>query len=197
MKRKISKKSAAIILSCSLILGVSLGGTLAWLTDKTSNVKNTFTVGNINIDLTESNAVVENDLLTNSYKMIPGFTIEKDPIVTVEENSEDCYLFIKAVKSNDFDDYMTYEIAEGWELVPGQTDVYYRIVEFTTTDIHFTVIKDNQVMVKDTVTKQMMDTLTAETYPTLTFTAYASQYYETNNTRFAPAEAWDLVKDLN
>lgn len=197
MKRKISKKSAAIILSCSLILGVSLGGTLAWLTDKTSNVKNTFTVGNINIDLTESNAVVENDLLTNSYKMIPGFTIEKDPIVTVEENSEDCYLFIKAVKSNGFDDYMTYEIAEGWELVPGQTDVYYRIVEFTTTDIPFTVIKDNQVMVKDTVTKQMMDTLTAETYPTLTFTAYASQYYETNNTPFEPAEAWDLVKDLN
>ena len=39
----------------------------------------------------------------------------------------------------------------------------------------FAVLANNQVTVKNTVTKEMMDDLTSSTLPTLTFTAYAVQ----------------------
>ena len=39
----------------------------------------------------------------------------------------------------------------------------------------FAVLAGNQVTVKDTVTKTMLNALTPATYPTLTFTAYAVQ----------------------
>lgn len=220
MKRKISKKAAAVILSGSLVLGVSLGGTLAWLTDKTSDVKNTFTVGNIDIELAETDADADGNLLNNSYKMIPGYTIEKDPTVTVKKNSEASWLFVKLTKtggitiddtSYGFDDFITYGIVDGWIKLEQDKDgnaltelVYYRSVPSLADAINneeYSIIKDaqgniNQVTVKDTVTKEMMDQLTTENYPTLTFTAYASQYYKSNTEKFTVEEAWDLVKDM-
>ena len=55
--------------------------------------------------------------------------------------------------------------------------MYYREVSAATTDTDYAVLKDNQVTVKDTVTKPMMDAITkgTDTNPTLTFTAYAIQ----------------------
>ena len=50
MKKKIWLSVAAL----ALVLCCAVGGTLAWLTDKTEPVKNTFTIGDINIDLSES-----------------------------------------------------------------------------------------------------------------------------------------------
>ena len=43
------KKTVALLLACVMALGVAVGGTLAWLTDTTQEVKNTFTDSNINI----------------------------------------------------------------------------------------------------------------------------------------------------
>ena len=60
-------------------------------------------------------------------------------------------------------------------------------------DISIKVLKDNKVTVKDTVTKGDMDALTAETYPKLTFTAYACQYMKNNDEAFKPIEAWNNV----
>ena len=94
-----------------------VGGTLAWLTDQTDEVKNTFTVGDINIGLTETTA---------DYKMVPGNTIAKDPTVTVKANSEACWLFVQVTESTDLKDFITYAIAEGWTALPGVDGVYYR-----------------------------------------------------------------------
>ena len=80
------KKTLALVLALTLLVAGVVGGTLAWLTDQTAEVKNTFTVGDINIGLTETTA---------DYKMIPGNTIAKDPTVTVKANSEACWLFVK------------------------------------------------------------------------------------------------------
>lgn len=159
------KKIAISIVAVALVLCCAIGGTLAWLTDKTGPVVNTFTVGDINIDLTET---------TSNYKMVPGNTIAKDPKVTVKANSEACYLFVKVTKSGNFDQFLTYAMADGWTQYEGTTDVWYREVAASNANQEFEVLKDSKVTVKGTVTKEMM-TSSDFTNPTLTFKAAAVQ----------------------
>lgn len=161
MRRKVWLSVAAI----ALVLCCAIGGTLAWLTAKTAPVTNTFTVGDIEIDLTET---------TSDYKMVPGNQIAKDPKVTVKANSEACWLFVKVEKSANFGSFMTFEIADGWTELSTGSGVYYREVEAKTIDQDFVVLKDSQVKVLDNVTKNML-TASDFTQPTLTFTAYAVQ----------------------
>jgi len=109
------KKTLVLALAVLMVVGLVIGGSLAWLTDKTQTVENTFTVGNIDITLEENDNSQDKDQNkdTNDYKMIPGWTITKDPVATVKANSETCYLFVKLDKSTNFDDFMEYEIAAG------------------------------------------------------------------------------------
>ena len=179
------KKSLALVLALAMIVVCVVGGTLAWLIDKTDPVTNTFTYGDIDITLAETTGT--------SYKMIPGYTIDKNPKVTVLADSEKCYLFVKVVKSTNFDNFMTCTIADGWTALTGVNGVYYREVETSTANQEFAVLKDNQVTVSGDVTKAMLNGLTENTYPTLTFTAYACQYNSTNGTPFDAADAWAKV----
>lgn len=157
------KKTLALVLALTLLVAGVVGGTLAWLTDRTAEVKNTFTVGDINIDLTETTA---------DYKMVPGNTIAKDPTVTVKTNSEACWLFVKVTESTDLKDFITYTVDTGWtELESG---VYYREVPASDADQTFPVLAGNAVTVKDTVTKALLETAKTSA-PTLTFKAYAVQ----------------------
>ena len=84
---------------------------------------------------------------------------------------------------------MTYEIADGWTALPGETNVYYREVPATEADTEFAVLKDNEVLVKATVLKTELNALTEGTMPTLTFTAYAVQKDNVTSV----ADAWKLV----
>lgn len=177
------KKKLTTVLAIVLVVALSVAGTYAYLTDKTGPVVNTFTVGNVNIDLTESTG--------EFYKMVPGTTIKKDPMVTVEAKSEACWLFVKVVKSDNFDDFLTCNMAEGWTALDGANGVFYRQVAASGTAQNFDVLADNQVIVKSDVTKAMMDGLTDATRPTLTFTAYACQTAGINTA----ADAWDAVKN--
>ena len=130
---------------------------------------NTFTYGNINITLTESTG--------NNYKIIPGKDITKDPKVTVKATSEACWLFVEVKEEGTFvADKVTYSIADGWTKGDGTkipANVYYREVSAVTADTDFSVLKDNKITVKDTLTKEDIKNIT--TNPTLTFTAYAVQ----------------------
>lgn len=188
------KKSVALVLALALVVVCIVGGTLAWLTDATDPVVNTFTTSDINITLEETGATNN----ANSYQMIPGYTITKDPKVTVIAGSEKCYLFVKLEKSTNFDSFMTYDMASGWTQgdetnIP--SNVWYRAVDSSTSDQEFTVIANNQVTVNGTVTKEMMNNLTETTRPTLTVTAYASQFNSSNATTFTAAQAWKNVNN--
>ena len=178
------KKSLALLLAIAIVVVGVVAGTVAWLTDQTPSVTNTFTTSDINIELKETK---------NHFQMIPGWNIEKDPKVTVKAGSEACYLFVKLEKSTNFDTFMTYEMADGWTALPEAPGVFYREVAAATADTTFEVLKDNQVTVKGTVTKEQMNALTADTYPTLTVTAYASQLNKNNTQEFTAAEAWDHI----
>lgn len=177
MKKKLTVSLAVL----ALVACMTAGATLAWLTAKTSSVTNTFTYGDINIELKETTG--------ESYKMVPGNTIAKDPKVTVKANSEACWLFVKVEKSTNFDEFMTYGIADGWTKLDGVDGVYYREVDSPTDDTVFDVLKDNSVTVKTTVTKEQFNSLTSN--PTLTFTAYACQK---DNVSTA-TQAWNLVNE--
>ena len=178
------KKSLALLLAIAIVVVGAVAGTVAWLTDKTPSVTNTFTTSDINIELKETK---------NNFQMIPGWNIEKDPKVTVKTGSEACYLFVKLEESKNFADFMTYKMADGWEPLPGNAGVFYREVAAATADTTFEVLQGNQVTVKGTVTKEQMNGLTADTHPTLTVTAYASQLYKNNTETFTAAEAWDNI----
>ena len=177
MKKKLTVSLAVL----ALVACMAAGATLAWLTAKTSSVTNTFTYGDINIELKETTG--------ESYKMVPGNTIAKDPKVTVKANSEACWLFVKVEKSGNFDSFMEYGIASGWTKLDGVDGVYYREVASPTDDTVFDVLKDNSVTVKTTVTKEQFNSLTSN--PTLTFTAYACQK---DNVSTA-TQAWNLVNE--
>lgn len=168
------KKTLALVLALTLLVAGIVGGTLAWLTDQTAEVKNTFTVGDINIGLTETTA---------DYKMVPGNTIAKDPTVTVKANSEACWLFVQVTKSENLDTFITYAIAEGWTALPGVDGVYYREVPASAADQTFSVLADDAVTVKSDVTRTMLETAKTDA-PTLTFKAYAIQ-----KDHFATADA--------
>ena len=184
-----------------------LWGTLAWLVAKTDPVVNTFTYGDINIDLSESENL--------NLKMIPGNDITKDPKVTVEANSEACWLFVKVEESNNFDDFMTYAIASGWTLynttttgsdiktddTTDDTYVIYREVDANTANAgtSYQVLagkeeyQNGYVTVNDAVTKKMFAALTEATRPTLTFTAYAVQ----SDNVTTVADAWTIAMGNN
>lgn len=177
------------LLALVLVMGVAVGGTIAWLTATTDEVVNTFTTSDIKVELKETKT---------NFKMIPGYTIEKDPKATVLTGSEECWLFVKLEKSTNFDSYLTYEMADGWTLVEGQTNVYARKVESADIGTAYSVLKNDQVSVKGEVTKTMMNGLTVtnddgtttNNYPTLTITAYASQLHKNASEDFTAAQAW-------
>lgn len=175
-----TRNTVTAILMFVLVLSFTIGGTLAWLTDTTEPVTNTFTYGDINITLAET---------TEVYKMVPGNSISKDPSVTVESDSEACWLFVKVEESANFKDFMTYTIASDWTQLAGVNGVYYREVNAVTEDTKFDVLANNQVQVSDTVTKEALTALTEATYPTLTFTAYAVQR---DNIETAE-QAWEIA----
>ena len=166
--RELSGKLVVAMLAVTLLIGCAIGGTVAWLTDKTTAVTNTFTYGDINITLAETTGT--------DYKIIPGVNIEKDTKVTVKANSEACWVFVKVEDEGTFvANKVTYSIADGWTKLTGVTgvdNVYYREVGAVTADTEYYVLKGNMVTVSDTLTKEDIQNITN---PTLTFTAYAVQ----------------------
>ena len=182
------KKKFLSIVAVVLVLCCAIGGTLAWLTAKSDVVKNTFAPSGIDIKLEETTG--------KDYKMVPGYTITKDPKATVLAGSEECWLFVKIEKSDNFDQYLTYAPATGWELVAGETNVYARKVTTADFGTAFSVLQNDQVTVKGTVTEGMMTSLTTASYPTLTITAYATQLHKSATEDFTAVDAWAAASTL-
>lgn len=206
-RRSVSKKMFIAMLALVLALGCAVGGTIAWLTKTTDPVVNTFTYGNINIELYEHVYDAATNELTeqttnevNNYKIVPGKNLPKDPTVKVVGGSEACWLFVKVEKTGDFANGVSYSVdtTEGnWKeltsAASGNTKVYYREVGAVTADTTFNVLAgDNTypngvVTVSEDLTKDDIKNLTG---PTLTFTAYAVQKENVADA----ATAWNLVK---
>lgn len=189
-RKSVSIKSAAILLTLVLVLSIVIGGTMAWLMDKTDPVTNTFTAGNIEITLIETKkpdgTVVDAGVTDWSAQMIPGNTYEKDPVVTVigSENAVDCYLFVKVEEVGNAQEYLNYtftfdadaewkKYGEPTTVDETTTTIWYREVTASTDDQSWHLLTDDRVTVDgDAVTKNNM---TVAANAKLIFTAYAAQ----------------------
>ncbi|MBQ8514605.1 MAG: hypothetical protein IJ496_04345 [Ruminococcus sp.] len=190
----------ALVLTGALVLALNaaVGGTIAWLVSQTDSVTNTFTYGDIDITLTETDSDGDGDLTANTYDMVPGNSIDKDPLITVEAGSEDCWLFVKLDETENFDSFIEYEMAEGWTALEGSEGVYYQVVDRSESEQKFEVIAENQVTVKSDITKKMLNELDADgesNYPTLTVTAYAVQRDADIEAIRTVDKAWALAQE--
>ena len=94
-------KALLLILCAVLLVAASVMGTLAYLTHTTETVTNTFTIGKVGITLDETDVDVygvkdgDTRVTKNTYKLIPGREYVKDPIIHVDADSENCWVFIK------------------------------------------------------------------------------------------------------
>lgn len=92
------KKKLMTVLALVLVIAMSVAGTYAYLTSA-DKVVNTFTVGDVQIKLDEAKANADGSLVqgaarvkANEYKLLPGHTYNKDPMVTVLKGSESSYV---------------------------------------------------------------------------------------------------------
>lgn len=186
---KTKKRAIAIVLAAVLLIGAVVGGTIAWLTDTTKTVTNTFTIGDINIDLKETSAVDDSGNLKQEYSsFVPGDKLLKDPTITVDANSEACYLFVKVTDTNNTfntnDKYIKWTVRTGeneWKPVDGHSGYWYREVDEKSTPQTFYVLTgegtnaNGQVEVNGEITKAQADAIRDTDQPQIIVKAAAVQ----------------------
>lgn len=174
---KFGVSTLTIALAAILVFGGAIGGTIAWLTAQTDSVTNVFTVGSIQLSLTETNAAGETvNSGEQEFLVTPGSNLTKDPTVTVGAGSVASYVFVKIEESAAFtaDDNISYTVAEGWTALTGVTGVYYREVAEIAADgtaQEFSVLANDTVVVSNAFDGSEDD---GNGY-SLTFTAYGIQ----------------------
>ena len=165
------KKKLTTVLAIVLVVALSVAGTYAYLTSKTATITNTFTVGNVKIDLTETTGT--------EYQLIPGRVHEKNPIVTVKGGSEKCYLFVKFEENGNAADYLDYTsllAAPDWTQGDGAkipSNVWYRVVDKSADNTAFHLLDGDTVTIRNNVTNENM---TEAAKAQLVYTAYACQF---------------------
>lgn len=186
LNKKIIAMLSVFIMLALVVIGNSVSGTVAWLVSKPESRVSTFTLGDINITLKES------DFGSQPIKIIPGIDIKKDPKVTVMANSEACWLFVKVEESHwpDFKEKngtrkVSYSVNNGWNVLKNTPGVYFREVsaEEAQKGIDYTVLAGNEscpsgvIKVSQELTKEEINSISSYgNQPSLTFTAYAVQH---------------------
>ncbi|MBQ9759820.1 MAG: hypothetical protein IJW16_00565 [Clostridia bacterium] len=150
MKKKVLT-TIAIIASAVLLVVGSIAGTVAYLR-ATAEVVNTFTYGKVSITMDET--LIGEDGLTpaastqrvtgNRYKLMPGTTYVKDPVIHVGTESEDMYLFLKVdngiaglAVTDDTTGTVTIRnqlLNNGWKVYTNDSSVAYDVATETTTN---------------------------------------------------------------
>ena len=153
------KKTLIIVLSLVLVVVMTVAGTMAYLTDKTEEVKNTFTVGSIFVpddpddpdddialELKEHGIKDDNndgkyefDLTTetigNKYKVLPGVALPKDPFIRTNRDTEmAAYLFLEVV--DETSDALSFTVdPDNWTKLYDATETRGAIYYYKTTGI--------------------------------------------------------------
>lgn len=131
-----TKKILALAIAAVLLVAVSVAGTVAYLTSTTQKVTNEFQPTKVDVAIDEHEYIFSSNTLAttfvgegnteDTYKLIPGLTMPKDPHVTVPAGGESVYVYIKVTKENEFDTYITANVNTNvWSEVSGTDDVWY------------------------------------------------------------------------
>ncbi|MGN0745868.1 MAG: hypothetical protein ACI4ML_04255 [Aristaeellaceae bacterium] len=192
-RKSLSRKALVVLSMMMVLVFAAVGGTLAWLVATTEPVTNTFSVGDINITLTETwNADSDDEDLINDHwegKVVPGGSDDKDPTVTVLEGSEKCYVYV-TVENNLLIDGATVATVNidttKWAVVgtTGNKTLYRyigttdHVVDAMNADVKLPVF--TQVNYSEDITKSKITQLNN---PTIVIQAYAHQSENTNEAK--------------
>ena len=202
MTKKIMK-SLAVVMCAVLLVAGSIAGTMAYLTSE-ATVTNTFTAGKVAITMDElvvdeygvasdGTTRVANTAPAKSYKLIPGRTYVKDPIIHVASGSEECYLFVKIengikdIEAATDQEKGTKTIADqlsanGWSSLNGVDDVYVYTKTPTVNATNAAQDIDIPVFESFTINPEKNSTAIAEhASAQIVVTAYAIQADGFNN----------------
>lgn len=143
-------RRALMLVACAVMLvSLSVGATLAYLTAKTNEVTNTFTVGKVAITLDETavkaydstkNEYEKDDtrdrVTKNEYKLRPGVKIDKDPTIHVIKNSEDCYVraFVTVEYKTTAETLLAQAVTGDWVLGLNTTDFTWKMSTKTVNE---------------------------------------------------------------
>ena len=113
------KKIVAFTLVIAM-LAICFGATLAYFTD-TDSEKNTFTVGNVDIEVSETNKINGVEVTGNAFEnVMPGTKITKKAVVT-NNSSEDAYVRVVVRATNQeelyalLEKYSETDVFVGWD----------------------------------------------------------------------------------
>ena len=167
------KKALVLFLCAVLLVAGSVMGTLAYLTYQDS-ATNTFTVGEVKIDLKEYDVDGQTGLKTTTVvdsltalELIPGREIQKNPFITVDAGSESCWLFVKI--ENNLGDAVSINGLAGWTAVKDHAGYYQYNA---TVDAGATVTVFESITVDSGKTFADLSAVADET---IVITAYAVQ----------------------
>ena len=176
MKRNI-RKPLLVVLALVLVSVASVMGTLAYLKASTTPVINTFVSAALttsNLTLDESEAISQGSGVytldtssrkqANNYSLVPGVNVPKDPQISYDQIDVDAYLFVKATDGTDANITWTIDDTEGWTLVTGTTNVWYKAVDATNTAGTVGIIKDDIVNVGKDYASTTTETLEFQAY---------------------------------
>ena len=177
------KKKLMTVLALVLVIAMSVAGTIAFLTDTTDPITNTFTVGDIgDLTLTETTGT--------TYNVIPGVDLDKNPTVAYASDANNdvaVYVFVKVTAPDwtvaednktytkstvSADPALSFTIDDSWTYLTkdGNDYIYYAAVD-AATDFSASVISGDSIAVSADITDGEIESLTG----TLTFAAYAIQ----------------------
>lgn len=189
------KKTLTIAIALVLVVALAVGATWAYLTAKTEAVTNTFTAGGAvnqgDLELFEHVANKNDDgtytlgeettTAGNSYVVMPGVNLPKDPTVNVKAAHGAYYLFVEVTKGEKVDgDTLAYTVdsskwiklnIEGREVYAYTADGANPTI-LNTALSNVTILTDNTITVSGDAAK--IAALTADNSK-LTFKAYACQ----------------------
>ena len=120
------KKKKTILAAAVLLLMLAVGGAIAYFTD-TETKTNTFTIGNVDITLTEDgwDALADandNDIPDAAEDMMPGESVTKDPLINNVSTKNPAYVFAKVevpcttivAPATTSEELFTYTTNAGW-----------------------------------------------------------------------------------
>ncbi len=193
-------KKKTFLLIIVFICVLSIGNTLAFLTDKETK-ENVFTIGGVNISLTEPNWKE-----ADAQNILPGAVVAKNPTVT-NVGTNDAYVFLsvdipKAKVVVDgaevTKELFTYTLNNGWQevtTIDGTDKVTYIYAYASDANTMTKLSKDASSTLFENVKLENFDNLGADTSSTVkvTVTAYAIQTENIVEGSVTPSSVWNVV----
>lgn len=199
-----TKKLTIAVVALALSLVLVVGGTLAYLVAESNSVTNTFTYGDVQIELWETDlSGKKTDKGVVYPNIVPGDAVDKNPTVTVTANSEACYVYVMVTNGMVLDGktIATYTPNSAWTKVgeSGTTSLYCynEIVPKADTNTDLTAVF-NELTFDSALTVSDIEKLKENADAKITVNAYAHQADNTTvDVANAAAKEWAGITAAN